>query len=77
LIDRLVQHGWADRRRCTTDRRVVFCQISDSGLALLDSVDDMLAAAPSDFLKRLTLAQQEQLVSLLELVRGGDSIPAC
>ena len=35
LLDRLEAKGWARRRRCDEDRRRVYCEITDDGLALL------------------------------------------
>jgi DNA-binding MarR family transcriptional regulator len=55
LIDRMERKGWVDRQRCTSDRRRVWCTITDAGLELLagldgpiDRVDDALHGALSD-----------------------------
>lgn len=49
LIDRMEKKGWVERRRCTEDRRRVWCRITAEGLTLLarldapiDSVDDVM-----------------------------------
>lgn len=55
LIDRMERKGWVDRRRCTEDRRRVWCMITPAGLALLealdapvDRVDEVLTRALND-----------------------------
>jgi len=39
LIDRMEKKGWVTRRRCTEDRRRVWCSITEAGLALLENLD--------------------------------------
>jgi len=77
LIDRLVDHGWADRSRCAEDRRVVYCRITTRGLELLDEVDQPLRAAHDAILDNLTEDQRVQLIALLDLLRGGEALPEC
>lgn len=55
LIDRMEKKGWVDRKRCTQDRRRVWCMITPAGLDLLgrldgpiNQVDDVLTGALSD-----------------------------
>ncbi len=69
LIDRMEKKGLVARRRCTEDRRRVWCSITSSGLELLteldapiNSVDESLAAV---------LSEQEliELIGYLDRVR--------
>ncbi|MDZ4675057.1 MAG: MarR family transcriptional regulator [Gemmatimonadota bacterium] len=76
LIDRLADHGWADRSRCAEDRRVVYCRITQRGLELLDEVEPPLQSAHVQVLRGLSEAEQGTLVKLLEQLRGGSGIPA-
>ena len=55
LIDRMERKGWVERRRCTEDRRRVWCRITREGAELVDkldvpiqSIDEALSAALSD-----------------------------
>ena len=38
LVNRLEKAGFAERCRCSDDRRVVYVRITESGLALLDLI---------------------------------------
>jgi len=40
ILDRMEKKGWVTRERCTEDRRKVWCRITESGLALLESLDE-------------------------------------
>jgi MarR family transcriptional regulator, organic hydroperoxide resistance regulator len=71
LVDRLIVHGWAERVRCTTDRRVVYCRITAAGLDLLAKADDHMVGADLTLMGALTETDQRELVSLLDRVRGG------
>jgi DNA-binding MarR family transcriptional regulator len=71
LLDKLESSGFVRRERSTPDRRQVLCQITDSGLQLLETldrpVDDVNVAA----LGMLSESEHETLVSLLGAVRAG------
>ena len=71
LIDRLQSKKLVIRKRCRTDRRQVFCCITERGLALLDGIDDPLRNAESDALGNLSSKQLGQLIALLEKARTG------
>lgn len=72
LLDRLEARGWVERRRGTTDRRIVEVRITDGGLALLAELDprverwirDRFAALPGDAITAL--------VEALETLRAAD-----
>jgi DNA-binding MarR family transcriptional regulator len=52
------------------DRRVVWTQISEAGLALLREMDPVIRIIPSELLRNLTAADVVELIHLLELARG-------
>lgn len=71
LIDRMAAKGWVDRVRCTEDRRVVYCRITDAGLALVSQLDEPMAAADDAALSMLHERDQRQLIRLLDAIRAG------
>jgi DNA-binding MarR family transcriptional regulator len=71
LIDRLESKKLVVRKRCKTDRRQVFCCITERGLALLDGLDEPLHAAEKAALGALSEKQLGQLLSLLDKARTG------
>lgn len=73
LVDRLIAHGWAERGRCTEDRRVVYCRITVAGLDLLAQADAPIIAADELLMGALSEAEQHVLIGLLDRVRGGEA----
>ncbi|MEO1369840.1 MAG: MarR family transcriptional regulator, partial [Acidobacteriota bacterium] len=71
LIDRLAAKGWVTRTRATDDRRRVDCCISEDGLALLASLDEMIDGFDVEMLGMLREDEQLQLIGLLDRVRAG------
>jgi DNA-binding MarR family transcriptional regulator len=71
LIDRMAAKGWVDRVRCTEDRRIVYCRITDTGLGLVTLLDEPMAAADDAALSRLSERDQRQLIRLLDAIRAG------
>lgn len=71
LVDRLIAHGWAERVRCTNDRRVVYCRITPTGLDLLAQADAPMAGADQELMGGLSEPDQRRLIELLDRVRGG------
>lgn len=72
LVDRLIAHGWAERVRCTDDRRVVYCRITAAGLALLARADDPSFREAEAMLMPLPEEDQQVLIRLLDRVRSGE-----
>lgn len=70
LVDRLEKKGWVRRQRSPTDRRQVFCFITDEGLALLAGLDEPVVHLDDTALGRLQDDQVEPLVKLLDVVRS-------
>jgi DNA-binding MarR family transcriptional regulator len=57
------------QHRDRQDRRVVWTQISEAGLALLKEMDPVIEQAPRELLGHLSRAELADLVRLLELAR--------
>ena len=72
LVDRLGKRGLVERERCTQDRRVVFTRIVRPGLELLAEIDGPLQQTLKDNLGRLGKAKLQQLIELLEELRGDE-----
>lgn len=70
LIDRMERKGWVTRRRCTEDRRRVWCNITPEGLALLESLDRPIDGIDDVFAAVLEPDEIEQLVGYLDRVRA-------
>src|SRR5687767_11352943 len=62
LIDRLEAKRLVSRKRCLTDRRQVFCLISEHGLDLLSRLDGLVREAEDAALGALTPAQMAELL---------------
>ena len=71
LLDKLEKAGHVVRERSTPDRRQVLCQITASGLALLESLDEPVDAVNATALAELTEPEQRTLIALLGSVRSG------
>lgn len=69
LIDRLEAKGLVKRERCLTDRRQVFCLISEPGRKLLERLDQPVARFDEEIMARLGQADQKRLRALLDEVR--------
>lgn len=68
LMDKLIDKGLIDRIRCEDDRRVVFVNITESGLGLLSQIDDQLDQT-SLFPSSLTDEEANTLSDLLDKLR--------
>lgn len=75
LLGRLKALRLIRQQRDKRDRRVVWTQISPTGLALLGDMDPMVQKAPGEMLGHLGNDQLAQLIGLLEQARRhcGDS----
>lgn len=71
LIDRLESKKLVIRKRCKTDRRQVFCCITERGLSLLKGIDAPLRDTEQEALGTLSSKQLEQLLALLDKARTG------
>ena len=69
IVDRLESKGLVERKVCKTDRRAKDVVITDSGLALLDRVDQA-SADWIDRFKRITADRIEATNTLLDELRA-------
>jgi DNA-binding MarR family transcriptional regulator len=69
LLARLKRLKLIRQQRDPHDRRVLWTQISEAGLALLKEMDPMMLSFPSELLGHLSREQLTELIRLLELVR--------
>ena len=70
LIDRMETKGWVERRRCTEDRRRVWCKITKKGLDLLEGLDRPIEAVDAVFDAALEPDELERLIEYLDRVRA-------
>jgi DNA-binding MarR family transcriptional regulator len=70
LIDRLEKKKLVTRKRCTTDRRQVFCLLAPAGARLLARMDAPVAALDT-LLSMLGDADVDTLIRLLDAIRAG------
>ena len=69
LIDRLVQTKWVTRRRSRKDRRVVLVRITESGLTLLEQLDQPVRELRQKLFAHMTADELDTLNQLLVKVR--------
>jgi len=69
LLTRLKTLKLIRQQRDRSDRRVVWTQISDSGLELLKSMDPFIEQLPKDILGHMSQSDVAELIRLLELAR--------
>ena len=70
LSDKLLNKDLINRKRCDTDRRVVFLEISDKGLALLKAVDEETNGEHMKFLDNITDEEAKMISTILDRMRG-------
>jgi DNA-binding MarR family transcriptional regulator len=66
LLDRLERAGWVDRATCSSDRRVVYAALTDTGRAKLEEASASHLSAVRDYFERRY--SQEELSHLAELL---------
>lgn len=69
LVDQLEKRGWVQRHRCEQDRRVVYVEITPSGLQVTATVMPPLVDLEKQLLKKLTRGDMKSLIGLLEKTR--------
>ncbi|HTR03712.1 MAG TPA: MarR family transcriptional regulator [Thermoanaerobaculia bacterium] len=70
LVDRLEKKGLVVRKRCTTDRRQVFCVLAPAGAKLLARMDAPVRQMDG-LLSALSESEASTLVRLLDALRAG------
>lgn len=74
LVDRLVEQGYAERRRCPEDARGAFAQITPAGLARVrEAAGTHLESVRRHFLSRLTSAQLKALGDCWDRLADGSA----
>jgi DNA-binding MarR family transcriptional regulator len=69
LLDRMEEAGLVSRTRSTDDRRLVATHLTYAGIALLNRLDDLIAAEHGRQLGHMTPEQLTQLIDLLRIAR--------
>jgi DNA-binding MarR family transcriptional regulator len=70
IVDRLEGKGWVARRRCTEDRRKVWCRITREGRDLLDRLDAPVAEADDGLFRSLQPDEIDRLIDSLDTLRA-------
>ena len=70
LLDRMQDAGLIERERDAADRRLVTTRITATGLALLDTLDALVAEAHRRHLGHLSQEQLRTLITLLSAARA-------
>ena len=70
LSDKLLSKGLINRKRSDNDRRVVYLEISQQGLDLLEELDKNSDARHMDVLERITTDQANEFSDILDQLRG-------
>ena len=68
LVDGLLRAGWVERARASADRRVVEVRLLPAARRLLEDLDEPVRDLHERQFARLTDAEREQLLGLLECV---------
>ena len=71
LLDRLERRSLLTRNRTKEDKRFVAIRITDEGLALLQELDEPVAAKQIDLMKHIEKSRLSTVIELLETLRGG------
>jgi len=78
LLDGLEASGLVGRHHCTSDHRVTYAVITDTGRDVLRATAEThLAGLVALFAERFSPAELDQLVSLLGRLPGADSDTSC
>jgi len=73
LLDKLEEAGLIRRERSYPDRRQVLCFVSDTGRALLDTLDPQVDSADEAVVSTLSDAQLDRFNELLDVVRQANA----
>jgi DNA-binding MarR family transcriptional regulator len=70
LIDRLEKQDLVRRERCTEDRRVIYIEITQKALDLLDEMDEPVRQLHKHLIGHLNRSELRELSRLLEKARA-------
>ena len=68
LSDKLLKKGFVERKRSDVDRRIVYMNITEAGLELLESIDKS-AYDYMNFMEKLTEEEAETMSNILDRMR--------
>jgi MarR family transcriptional regulator, 2-MHQ and catechol-resistance regulon repressor len=69
LIDKLITKSYVTRERCENDRRVIYIEITNSGIDFINKMNESANIGKS-FLNKLNNTESEQIIELLEKLRS-------
>ena len=69
LADKLINKGFIERKRSEVDRRVVYLAITDKGIELLESINE-ISGNYTEFMTRITEKEAKQVSDILDKIRG-------
>jgi DNA-binding MarR family transcriptional regulator len=75
LLNRLKALKLVRQRRDRHDRRVVWTQISDAGLEMLNGMDPVVQRAPREMLGHMSPEELDTMSRLLEMARANSVVP--
>jgi DNA-binding MarR family transcriptional regulator len=70
LVDKLEAKSLLRRKRCSKDRRQVFCCITERGLKLLAELDEPVTKTAPQLLRSLSAKEVESLIQMLQQIRS-------
>lgn len=70
LADKLLNKELIERERSATDRRVVYLQITQKGLDLLNEIEDKDKGVVEEMLGRITDREAKQASKIIDKLRG-------
>ena len=73
IADRLEAHGWIQRVRSETDRRVWLVELTEAGRRAFEAEDAVRKKAMAAMLAPLSQGERETFVALLEKITGGEA----
>jgi DNA-binding MarR family transcriptional regulator len=74
-LDRLVDRGWVERVRSTTDRRAQIIHLTRAGHELVERAETIARTMEDGALQMLSGAERALLIELLLKVAGGGAAP--
>lgn len=69
LADKLIVKGFIERKRSEADRRVVYLAITDKGVELLETINN-ISGNYMEFMSRITEEEAKLVSDILDKVRG-------
>ena len=69
LSDKLIAKGLIERKRSEADRRVVYLAITDKGIELLETINNV-SGNYLEFMTRITEEEAKQVSDILDKIRG-------